>query len=264
MISLDAYQELLAPIHAFLHCETPDEWVEQAKKPENLATILLDHLLCELKAGQSAMYLIRKYAVDKESAHTLLDWFKPYEDFAYRGIGSIETLKGKSNISKAIMAKSNSPYSQELIDKMVLLIKEELHHFYQVLEIMQSRGIEYQSIPASRYAKGLLSHMKTHEPETLIDKLIIGGYIEARSCERFAKLAPHMDNEIAKFYISLLRSEARHYQDYLSLAEQIAGKDISARITYFGEIEAQLISSPDDDFKFHSGVPQAKSGIIAT
>ncbi|MBE4599615.1 tRNA isopentenyl-2-thiomethyl-A-37 hydroxylase MiaE [Vibrio navarrensis] len=264
MISLDAYQELLAPIHAFLHCETPDEWVEQAKKPENLATILLDHLLCELKAGQSAMYLIRKYAVDKESAHTLLDWFKPYEDFAYRGIGSIETLKGKSNISKAIMAKSNSPYSQELIDKMVLLIKEELHHFYQVLEIMQSRGIEYQSIPASRYAKGLLSHMKTHEPETLIDKLIIGGYIEARSCERFAKLAPHMDDEIAKFYISLLRSEARHYQDYLSLAEQIAGKDISARITYFGEIEAQLISSPDDDFKFHSGVPQAKSGIIAT
>lgn len=264
MISLDAYQELLAPIHAFLHCETPDEWVEQAKKPENLATILLDHLLCELKAGQSAMYLIRKYAVDKESAHTLLDWFKPYEDFAYRGIGSIETLKGKSNISKAIMAKSSSPYSQDLIDKMVLLIKEELHHFYQVLEIMQSRGIEYQSIPASRYAKGLLSHMKTHEPETLIDKLIIGGYIEARSCERFAKLAPHMDDEIAKFYISLLRSEARHYQDYLSLAEQIAGKDISARITYFGEIEAQLISSPDDDFKFHSGVPKANSGIIAT
>lgn len=264
MISLDAYQELLAPIQAFLHCETPDEWVEQAKKPENLATILLDHLLCELKAGQSAMYLIRKYAVDKESAHTLLDWFKPYEDFAYRGIGSIETLKGKSNISKAIMAKSSSPYSQDLIDKMVLLIKEELHHFYQVLEIMQSRGIEYQSIPASRYAKGLLSHMKTHEPETLIDKLIIGGYIEARSCERFAKLAPHMDDEIAKFYISLLRSEARHYQDYLSLAEQIAGKDISARITYFGEIEAQLISSPDDDFKFHSGVPKANSGIIAT
>ncbi|KYN88550.1 tRNA hydroxylase [Vibrio cidicii] len=264
MISLDAYQELLAPIHAFLHCETPDEWVEQAKKPENLATILLDHLLCELKAGQSAMYLIRKYAVDKESAHTLLDWFKPYEDFAYRGIGSIETLKGKSNISKAIMAKSNSPYSQDLIDKMVLLIKEELHHFYQVLEIMQSRGIEYQSIPASRYAKGLLSHMKTHEPETLIDKLIIGGYIEARSCERFAKLAPHMDDEIAKFYISLLRSEARHYQDYLSLAEQIAGKDISARITYFGKIEAQLISSPDDDFKFHSGVPKENSGIIAT
>jgi len=149
MISLDAYQDLLGPINHFLQCETPSEWVEEAKKPENLPTILIDHLLCELKAGQSAMYLIRKYAVDKESSHTLLDWFKPYENFAYRGIGSIETLKGKSNISKAIMAKSDSPYSQELIDKMVLLIKEELHHFYQVLEIMCSRGIEYENVTAA-------------------------------------------------------------------------------------------------------------------
>ncbi|HCG6517982.1 TPA: tRNA isopentenyl-2-thiomethyl-A-37 hydroxylase MiaE [Vibrio parahaemolyticus] len=255
MINLDAYQDLLAPINQFLQCSTPNEWVEEAKKPENLQTILLDHLLCELKAGQSAMFLIRKYAVDKDSSHALLDWFKPYEDFAYRKIGSLETLKGKSNISKAIMAKSDSPYSQDLIDKMVLLIKEELHHFYQVLEIMESRGVEYKNIPASRYAKTLISHMKTHEPETLIDKLIIGAYIEARSCERFAKLAPHMDEDITKFYVSLLRSEARHYQDYLVLAEQIAGKDISERIAYFGRIEAELISTPDEDFKFHSGIP---------
>lgn len=254
---LEQYQQLLAPINQFLQCPTPVEWVEEARKPENLSTVLIDHLLCELKAGQSAMYLIRKYAVDKNSTHNLLDWFKPYEDFAYRDIGSLETLKGKSNISKAIMAKSDSPYSQDLIDKMVLLIKEELHHFYQVLEIMDSRKIEYCPIPASRYAKGLLSKMATHEPQTLIDKLIVGAYIEARSCERFAKLAPYMEEDIAKFYISLLRSEARHYQDYLVLAEEIAGKDISDRVAMFGQIEAELISTPDQDFKFHSGIPAA-------
>jgi tRNA 2-(methylsulfanyl)-N6-isopentenyladenosine37 hydroxylase len=101
----------------------------------------------------------------------------------------------------------------------------------------------------------MLSHAKTHEPQTLIDKLIIGAYIEARSCERFAKLAPYMNEQLSKFYISLLRSEARHYQDYLTLAEQIAQNDISERITFFGQIEAELISSPDTDFKFHSGVP---------
>jgi tRNA-(ms[2]io[6]A)-hydroxylase len=257
MIDLKTYDSLQEPINSFLQCSTPNAWIDEAKKPENLKTVLIDHLLCELKAGQSAMYLIRKYAVDKSSAHNLLDWFKPYEDFAYRKTGSLETLKGKSNISKAIMAKSNSPYSQDLIDKMVLLIKEELHHFYQVLEIMDSRGIAYEPVQASRYAKGMLSEMATHEPQTLIDKLIIGAYIEARSCERFAKLAPHMDDDIAKFYISLLRSEARHYQDYLTLAEEIAGKDISQRVQFFGELEASLISSPDEDFKFHSGVPQA-------
>ncbi|WCE30671.1 tRNA isopentenyl-2-thiomethyl-A-37 hydroxylase MiaE [Vibrio sp. SCSIO 43137] len=248
-------QNLLEPIRNFLQCETPEEWIEQARKAENLKTILLDHLICELKAGQSAMYLIRKYAVDDDSAETLLEWFRPYEDFAYRRIGDINSLKNKNNLSKSIVGKSGSEYSQDLIDKMVLLIKEELHHFYQVLEIMGSRGINYENIRASRYAKGMLSHMRTYEPAALIDKLIIGAYIEARSCERFAKLAPHLDDDIGRFYISLLRSEARHYQDYLSLAEQIAEKDISDRVTYFGAIEAELISTPDKDFKFHSGVP---------
>jgi hypothetical protein len=60
---------------------------------------------------------------------------------------------------------------------------------------------------------------------------------------------------IADFYISLLRSEARHYQDYLALAQQIAGDDISERIRFFGTVEAELILTADTDFKFHSGAP---------
>ncbi|GAD89219.1 hypothetical protein VHA01S_018_00080 [Vibrio halioticoli NBRC 102217] len=249
------YQQLLAPIHQFLNCATPTQWIDEAKKPERLPIVLIDHLLCELKAGQSAMFLIRKYAANNDSKQQLLNWFKPYEEFAYKGVGDLASLKGKSNISKGIIAQSDSPYSQDLIDKMVLLIKEELHHFYQVLEIMVDRGIEYQHVPAGRYAKGLLKHVRTYEPQTLIDKLIIGAFIEARSCERFAALAPYMDEDIRTFYISLLRSEARHYQDYLSLAEQIAGEDISERIEYFAKVEAQLISTDDHEFKFHSGVP---------
>ncbi len=70
----------------------------------------------------------------------------------------------------------------------------------------------YEKITSSRYAKGLLREVTTHEPDTLVDKLICGAYIEARSCERFASLAPFLDSELEKFYISLLRSEARHYQ----------------------------------------------------
>lgn len=245
---------LLAPIYRFLHCETPNSWVDEAIKPENLSVLLTDHLLCELKAAQSAMFLIRRYAVDGDSANALLMWLKPYEDFAYRKIGNWQDLE-KLKLNKSMMAKSDSPYSQDLIDKMVLLIKEELHHFYQVLEIMEQYGVVYDNIRSSRYAKGLLSHVKTHEPDALIDKLICGAYIEARSCERFAKIAPYLDKPIGDFYVSLLRSEARHYQDYLTLAQSIAAEDISTRIQYFGEVEAQLIQSPDDDFKFHSGVP---------
>jgi tRNA-(ms[2]io[6]A)-hydroxylase len=52
------YHELLDPIHQFLGCETPEEWIEEAKKPENLPVILTDHLFCELKAAQSALFLV--------------------------------------------------------------------------------------------------------------------------------------------------------------------------------------------------------------
>lgn len=180
---------------------------------------------------------------------------QPFEQLIYTRQGDWQSLASKNKLTKSVIPRSDSAYGQELIDKMVLLIKEELHHFYQVLEIMHEYGIEYQSITPSRYAKGLLRHVKTYEPDAMIDKLIIGAYIEARSCERFAKLAPYVDQRLGDFYISLLRSEARHYQDYLTLATDIAGCDISERIKFFGEKEAHLIISSDSDFKFHSGLP---------
>ena len=250
-----SHSQLLEPIHDFLLCKTPTQWVDKAIKKENLSVILIDHLICELKAAQSAMFLIRKYAVDKESGDALLAWLKPFETLIYKREGNWRDLAAKNKLTKSIIPKSNSPYGQDLIDKMVLLIKEELHHFYQVLEIMDEYGVEYQSITPCRYAKGMLRNVKTFEPNALVDKLIVGAYIEARSCERFAKLAPHVDKRLGDFYISLLRSEARHYQDYLALAQEIAVFDITQRVKEFGEIEAELIVSADEDFKFHSGTP---------
>jgi tRNA 2-(methylsulfanyl)-N6-isopentenyladenosine37 hydroxylase len=253
MLSAEITQ-LLHPIRQFLPCETPAVWLQQAALPANLPVLLHDHLICELKAAQSAMYIIRRYAVDEQSADALLQWLKPYEDFTYRQQGDWQALAGLS-LKKSMLPKASSVHAQALIDKMVLLIKEELHHFYQVLQVMAENGIAYNKITSSRYAKGLLRHVRTYEPEAMIDKLICGAYIEARSCERFAKLAPLLPVRIAEFYISLLRSEARHYQDYLTLAQEIAGDDIQSRIEFFGQKEAELILSADNDFKFHSGVP---------
>ncbi|NOU49760.1 tRNA-(ms[2]io[6]A)-hydroxylase [Pseudoalteromonas sp. JBTF-M23] len=249
--------ELLKPINSFLQASTPDEWITEATKQDNLSVVLIDHLVCELKAAQSAMFLIRKYAVDKESGDALLEWLKPFETLIYKRQGNWRELADKNKLTKSMIPKSNTPYGQNLIDKMVMLIKEELHHFYQVLEIMHEYGVEYQSITPCRYAKGMLRHVKSYEPDALVDKLIIGAYIEARSCERFAKLAPHVDKRLGDFYISLLRSEARHYQDYLTLAQDISEFDITERVEFFGNVEAELISSPDEDFKFHSGKPIA-------
>lgn len=246
---------LLSPVNDFLHCSTPLAWREQARKPENLSLLLNDHLICELKAAQTGMFLVRKYVADKETSETLLALLRPYEVFAFSDGPEPDFLALHKALSKKLMPKTQGDWEQALIDSMLLLIKEELHHFWQVREIMLARDIPYVKMTASRYAKGLLGQTRTHEPLMLIDKLICGAYIEARSCERFAAIAPYLDDELSNFYLSLLRSEARHYQDYLSLAQQISGGDIQERVKFFGELEATLIQSPDDTFRFHSGVP---------
>ena len=250
---------LLQPIEQFLHCSTPTGWLDEARKPENLPVLLLDHLHCELKAAQSAAFLIRRYAPSSLLAQHVLQWLKPYEDFLYRGEGN-GVFEGTQGLSKSNQqVRGDDPVVNELIGKMVLLIKEELHHFEQVLEIMRARDVELEPISAARYAAGLRREMRTHEPAAFIDKLIVGAYIEARSCERFAVLAPHLEPQISKFYVSLLRSEARHYQDYLALARLIAEQAgtpqqaVDDRIEYFGKLEAQLISEGDTEFRFHSG-----------
>ena len=145
----------------------------------------------------------------------------------------------------------------DLLNKMSRLAREELIHFEQVLGIMESRGLSYGHLSPARYAAGLRKDVRTSEPGRLVDVLIIGAFIEARSCERFAALAPDLDDELAKFYRSLLKSEGRHYQDYLGLAEAYAGEPIDERVEHFRQLEAELILAEDDEFRFHSGKPSA-------
>ena len=140
-----------------------------------------------------------------------------------------------------------------LLHKMSRLAREELRHFEQVIRIMKKRKIDYIQLSSSRYAGGMREGMRTHEPEKLVDTLIIGAFIEARSCERFAKLAPYLDSELSKFYLSLLKSESRHYKDYLTLAKQCSDGPIEERVAYYALLEKELIEKPDNEFRFHSG-----------
>lgn len=143
-----------------------------------------------------------------------------------------------------------------LMDWLSRLAREELRHFEQVLALMKLRGLAFRALPAARYAGGLRALVRTHEPARLVDTLIAGAFIEARSCERFAALAPHLDAELGGFYTRLLSSESRHFRGYLAAAERAAGgADIAPRIAAFAARERELIESPDTEFRFHSGPP---------
>ncbi|MFK7862752.1 MAG: tRNA-(ms[2]io[6]A)-hydroxylase [Pseudohongiellaceae bacterium] len=196
---------MLEHVKRFLHCETPDAWVEAALN--NLDILLIDHANCEKKAAATAMNLMYRHTA------------KP-----------------------------------DLLKKMSQLAREELLHFEQVVDILKSRNIHYIRLSPSRYASELRALVSKDEPASLIDTLITGALIEARSCERFAKIAPRLDAELQKFYKSLLKSESRHFEDYLALASRYSKSDIEDRVASFAAKEAELITSPDSEFRFHSGV----------
>ena len=147
-----------------------------------------------------------------------------------------------------------------LLQKMSRLAREELRHFEQVVDLMTKQGVEYVQLSPSRYAAGLHRLISKQEPYRLIDSLVCGAVVEARSCERFAVLIPVLPETIGQFYNSLLKSEARHFQDYLALAENLAESspqdiDVSQRVDLFLQADAELISTADSEFRFHSGVP---------
>lgn len=148
----------------------------------------------------------------------------------------------------------------ELLAKLSQLAREELLHFEQVVALMGKMGMTYRKLSPSRYASELRSHVRKEEPLRLLDILISGAYIEARSCERFAALATRLLEEketraIGHYYRFLLKSERRHHADYLALARLYATECIEERVAWFGEVERELILSPDAHFRFHSGVP---------
>ena len=156
--------------------------------------------------------------------------------------------------SNAINLMAKYQERVELINAMSRLAREELVHYEQVLKIMAARGVALRPISASRYAAGLRRMVRRPEPGMMTDILIISAFIEARSCERFAALAPHLDADLSRFYSGLLRSEARHFQNYLKLADLYGDKaDIAARIEAIRPVEQALISEPDTEFRFHSG-----------
>ncbi len=164
----------------------------------------------------------------------------------------------KKAASTALSLMFKFPERQSLLHKLSRLAREELRHFEQVFDLMRERNIQYQHLSASRYAAKLREPVKLGEESALIDVLIIGAYIEARSCERFAALAPviePVDPVLAKYYRFLLKSESRHFMDYLALAEEYSKEPITERVEFFGELEAELIQSTDSVFRFHSGVP---------
>jgi tRNA-(ms[2]io[6]A)-hydroxylase len=150
------------------------------------------------------------------------------------------------------------PERTALAQRMSRLAREELRHFEQVRSIMSAMDVPFERLTASRYAGGLRAAVRNEEPFKLLDMLLVGALIEARSCERFARLAPLLPPALGRFYSGLLASEARHFEHYIAFAKSesgIAEAEVDKRLSELKDLEAALVTEPDPQFRFHSGVP---------
>jgi len=144
----------------------------------------------------------------------------------------------------------------ELTDKMSRLAREELRHYEQVARLLKSLRVTPQRLAPGRYAARLRRLVAGTEPRREVDLMVCGAFIEARSCERFAALGPAIGGALGELFQGLHNAEARHYKVYLDLARRAAsraGLALDGRIEEFAQLEAELITSPDEMFRFHSG-----------
>lgn len=142
----------------------------------------------------------------------------------------------------------------ELCRAMTEIVQEELAHFHLVLDILARRGIRFRRLSPSSYGRKLNDLVRKQEPQRAVDRLLVAGLIEARSCERFGVLAKELpDRELAEFFGSLFESEARHHSTYVRLAKDFASEDeVRDRLEELATAEAAIISEGDPVVRMHS------------
>jgi tRNA-(ms[2]io[6]A)-hydroxylase len=147
--------------------------------------------------------------------------------------------------TNAITIVVKFPEKTELVNAMLELAQEELGHFKQVHDKLVERGFvlgrerkdEYVNLLYDFQRKGMSREIH------LIDRLLFGAMIEARSCERFKVLSENInDEDLRQFYKMLMISEANHYTMFISFARKYAGQEnVDERWQQWLDYEGEII-----------------------
>ena len=206
---------------------TDARWIERALG--DLDAVLVDHAHCEMKAASNALSLAARSA-------------------AFPGV----------------------------VRALVALAEEELSHFRRVLDELDRRGIALGHPPVDPYAVDLRkAASKTFSERSgrsttaraerwraggaawLVERLLVGALIEARSCERFRLLADALrvrgEGELAAFYEELFACEARHFRLLVDLATEVAGDgdSVRARLGEISRSEGEIVRRLDGTAAIH-------------
>jgi tRNA 2-(methylsulfanyl)-N6-isopentenyladenosine37 hydroxylase len=159
----------------------------------------------------------------------------------------------KKAASTALALMFAYPEDRALSVALARLAREELRHFEQVAAALSAAGVAFRRQRPGRYAQELRAALRTAEPGRKLDLLLMGALIEARSAERFDLLAPHLPAPLGRLYAHLGACEARHFELYVGFARTAAAAQWQGRLAELAAREAQLVTTPGDVLRFHSG-----------
>ena len=192
------------------------------------------------------------------------DWFVTPLAWAVAQIPHLpELLLEQAHLEKKAAASAMQflfrvPAHHDALRALSALAREELVHFERTLRLLGARGIAYGSQPPSAYAARLKAAVASNMPERLVDELLVGAVIEARSHERMGLLAQALatvDREVAAFYSDLCIAEERHASLYVELAESVLPAEVvAARHRTLLRHEAAVLRELPCSPRLHSGI----------
>jgi tRNA-(ms[2]io[6]A)-hydroxylase len=150
----------------------------------------------------------------------------------------------KKAAASALRLVADHPDRPSLVRPLAKLAQEELQHFLAVLTELGRLGHPLLPDGGDPYARQLRRLVRSGGTARLLDRLLVGALIEARSCERLALLSAGLaggdDPRLAELYDRLARSEGGHEKLFLDLAREVGGAAAQARAAELAEAEAVI------------------------
>jgi tRNA-(ms[2]io[6]A)-hydroxylase len=140
---------------------------------------------------------------------------------------------------------------------LAAIARDEAEHLALVLAELRSRGGSLTRTHRNPYAAALRERVRSGGgPDELVDRLCVSAVIEARSCERFERLAEAAEAEgLRRLYRRLVASEAGHHRRFLELAGAVPGGRAETRWPWWTDLEAGILSSRPFSVSMHGGEP---------
>lgn len=144
----------------------------------------------------------------------------------------------------ALSMLSHYPDRVELVAAMADLAVEEMIHYREVVKIIHSRGNITASDEKDAYVNEFRQSLRKGSDDYFLDRLLVGGIIEARGAERFGLVAEALpEGPLKTFYTSISRSEERHLDLMFELAYRYFDRSVvDQRLALLADIEAAIIA----------------------